>query len=258
METARFDLGTMTFSILPPRMGSVPSSLEQWQVDSVTHENQIAEIQRFRGAVYLADGAIPADAIDPDGRHRSTFDYKCWHLLIHDAEGELHGCIRLRRYERGVKLTELHLAPVLDRMNPAEALVHREAIESLISEATHAGIGVSEVGGWAVSETARRSVASIALALGVWSLGRLLGDSIAIAPTTTKHHTVRIHHRLGGFALRRDGVALGSFYDDFHQCEMEMVAFDSRRVADRHAPLVAAIQAYLTARVAPTISQPRD
>lgn len=59
----------------------------------------IAAAQRFRGAVYLAEGAI-SELVD--GRHIEEADYdpRTRHILDTEA-GEIRGCIRYQRVGRG-------------------------------------------------------------------------------------------------------------------------------------------------------------
>src|SRR6266478_4657024 len=45
------------------------------------HSDLIAEAQRFRGGIYLDDGAINRGELTPDGRHVSDLDNESWHLL---------------------------------------------------------------------------------------------------------------------------------------------------------------------------------
>lgn len=215
-------------------------------LDSIeAYENKIHNIQRFRGRVYVADQAIPADTLDPTGRHVSAMDYDCWHLVLTDIAGVLHGCMRIRRYGRDVKLEDLNIRHTLGRLEDEQAATYRAAIERFMAETRAAGATLTEAGGWAVSEEARRSQACIGMVLAVWSLNRLMGHSRSLAPTTVKHHTVKIHHRLGGFALTdAAGNRLEQYYDRVHRCDMEIVAFDTTILSPRHEPAVLAIQKF--------------
>src|SRR5690242_11093979 len=81
-------------------------------------EEWIDRIQRFRGSVYVQDGAIPAGALDEAGRHVSAFDDENWHLCLLDPAGELQGCIRLKYYAQAPRLEDLHLFDLVGRMDP--------------------------------------------------------------------------------------------------------------------------------------------
>ncbi len=57
-----------------------------------------SQMQRFRGQVYLKDGAIKqSDLID--GRHVVEADDFSWHLLVHDENGTIAGCIRYQAHD---------------------------------------------------------------------------------------------------------------------------------------------------------------
>lgn len=238
------DFKPYQLEVIGPWSHSTLGAFAGESLDSIeAYENRIHAIQRFRGRVYVEDQAIPADTLDPTGRHVSAMDYDCWHLLLTDIAGGIHGSLRIRRYGREANLEDLNIRHTLGRLAPEQAEVYRDAIERFIGETRAVGATVTEAGGWAVSQEARRSSACIGLVLAVWSLNRLLGHGRSLAPTTVKHHTVRIHHRLGGFALTdARGQRLSGYYDRVHRCDMEIVAFDSTILAPRHEAAVLAIQ----------------
>lgn len=68
-------LGGSTLSVVAPRSSAtVPGRFRTVVSDRDRRELTLSRVQRFRGRVYLDDGAIPADALDSDGRHRSAVD----------------------------------------------------------------------------------------------------------------------------------------------------------------------------------------
>ena len=79
------------------------------------HRAAISEVQRFRGRVYAADGAIPASALDEQGRHYQEFDFENYHLCLRNLEGQVRGCLRLRLHEPGVDVKDLRLHEVVER-----------------------------------------------------------------------------------------------------------------------------------------------
>jgi N-acyl-L-homoserine lactone synthetase len=79
--------------LLAPTLRAVPDSFTQLRCDARAHEDVLAETQRFRGQVYLQDGAIkPWQLVD--GRHRLEMDQGSWHLLVLDPNGNVCGCAR--------------------------------------------------------------------------------------------------------------------------------------------------------------------
>lgn len=58
----------------------------------------IADVQRFRGRIYLAEGAIAELAAD--GRHIEAVDETAYHLVERRA-GEIRGCLRYQRVGKG-------------------------------------------------------------------------------------------------------------------------------------------------------------
>src|SRR6516165_5727788 len=71
------------------------------------HKAAISEVQRFRGSVYVADGAIPANALDAEGRHYQEFDFENYHLCLRYLDGRIRGCLRLRLHELTVEVQDL-------------------------------------------------------------------------------------------------------------------------------------------------------
>jgi hypothetical protein len=66
--------------------------------DTLGYTSALEELRRFRGRIYLEDGAIPADALTDDGRHVLPHDTNWWHLFLVGHDGSVTACIRLTRY----------------------------------------------------------------------------------------------------------------------------------------------------------------
>src|SRR5215468_3893101 len=79
------------------------------------HMAAISEVQRFRGRVYVADGAIPTSALDEEGRHYQEFDFENYHLCLRNSDGEIGGCIRIRVHDLAVAVRDLRLYEVIGR-----------------------------------------------------------------------------------------------------------------------------------------------
>jgi hypothetical protein len=96
----------------------------------------------------------------------------------------------------------------------------------------------AEVGGWAVSKTARCTSEGLVLALATYSLGRIAGGAVGLTTATVRHASSKILRRLGGSSLEAFGSTVPSYYDARYGCEMELLRFDSRRPMARYAHLI--------------------
>src|SRR4051812_18686455 len=80
-------------ALAPSRAATLSDQFSNLRSDKAWHEDLLAEMQRFRGGVYVSDGAVnPGDLID--GRHKSPVDEKSWHVLSLDASGRIVSCLR--------------------------------------------------------------------------------------------------------------------------------------------------------------------
>src|SRR3954469_22913658 len=82
------------FVILPPSGQAVPALFRNQQADSRAHFDLLAKLQRFRGQIYLQDGAITAHELTRDGRHKSPVDDESWHVVSLDRNGRVCACLR--------------------------------------------------------------------------------------------------------------------------------------------------------------------
>src|SRR5438045_3232047 len=95
-----------SFVVLSPSRSAAVSHLCNVQVDNGCHEDLCAEMQRFRGGVYLRDGAIqPGDL--SDGRHKLSIDEHSWHVLSLDARGHIRACLRYLEDRSAEKFDDL-------------------------------------------------------------------------------------------------------------------------------------------------------
>src|SRR4051812_4947531 len=77
----RFSFPSRTLALLAPLNTHIPTIFRDARASHQEHRSVLSEIQRFRGRVYLADGAIEkSDLID--GRHVVPSDEHSWHFLI--------------------------------------------------------------------------------------------------------------------------------------------------------------------------------
>src|SRR5450432_2337128 len=82
------------FVVLPPTsVVAISGQFLNVEVDSRRHHELFAEMQRFRGSVYLSDGAIRSADLT-DGRHKVCIDEHSWHVLSIDSSGRICACLR--------------------------------------------------------------------------------------------------------------------------------------------------------------------
>ena len=184
-------------------------------------------MQRFRGSVYLADGAIPKTALTVDGRHRSSVDDRCWHLLSLDDDGQVCACLRYLEETDAAGFDSLlvrHAAVSSSTIGPQ----FRVAVEGERARARRLGLRFGEVGGWAVDERRRHTYQPVQILLGMYALLELLGGSLGVATATWRHQSAAILRRIGLAALECGGAELQPYFDPYYSCQMEVLRYDSR------------------------------
>jgi len=223
--------------LLAPPDTSLPPTLRAIH-DPLGHRQFVRELQRLRGRVYLADGALKPEQLLNDGRHRSPEDQHSWHLLMLGGDGRPHGCISFRNHVGAVGLEQLRVrgCPLARDEEWRDGL--RQAVEAEIALARRERLHYAEVGGWALSEECRRTPDGIVLALAVFAFGRLLGGALGITTATVRHCSSTILRRLGGVPLRVNGAPIPVYHDPHYRCEMELLRFDSRRPHARYAEAI--------------------
>lgn len=208
------------------------------QPDSSRHERLLASVQRFRGATYLADGALRPSDLDRSGRHRLDADLHSWHVVALDADGDVCGCSRYRIYPRRAHFSELavsraSLAGSEDWRSPL-----MDSIEQLRDLASQRGIDFVEVGGWAISDELRRTTESIRIALGTYALASQLGGCIGITTATVRHHSATVLRKIGGSSLVSGGVEIPAYFDPRYDCDMQILKFESAAPNPRMIPWI--------------------
>src|SRR6266702_4016902 len=113
MNLRHFYNSELSLSVLPPAHAT--------ELTSEQHESAIAEIQQFRGGVYLRDGAIPAEALDESGRHQSDADYSSYHLLIRTSSQQVCACLRIHWHGLSGDYESLDCQQYFPRMSPGVA-----------------------------------------------------------------------------------------------------------------------------------------
>lgn len=224
--------------LLAPRDSGTPAVFENAVADPKRRNKFLQQVQRLRGSVYLEDGAVSKDHLTTDGRHQTPEDDRAWHLLMLDAAGRLTACVWFREHAPAATIEDTRVSTCPMYLDEGWRDVVRRAIESDVDCARRESLRYVELGGWAVARQSRCTPEGILLALGAYSLGRLLGGAIGITNATVRHCSSTILRRLGGAQLNAEGTPIPPYYDPQYDCTMELLRFDSRRLNPRYAPIV--------------------
>jgi hypothetical protein len=197
-------------------------------VSREVHSHLIAETQRFRGRMYLADGAIQPQELDARGRHIQSADSRSWHLVMLNSMGLVIGCTRFRRHAGPVSWGQLSVrrAPIAE--SEEWGLKFRESVDAELAAAWRAGFSYVEVGGWALANEIRGTFWALKTVRAIYAWSQLLGGALAITTATERNESAGILRRLGGKPLACEGTELPAYYDHRYGCKMEVLRFDSR------------------------------
>lgn len=223
--------------LLAPSDSSIPPRFAQVGADENGHERVLARMQRFRGALYLRDGAIQPAQLSSDGRHCQPADQRSWHVLLLDLDDEIYGCSRYIPYSADTPFTELGVANCALAHCPTWGHRFKSAVESDKELAKKRGVAYAEVGGWALApEMRKNSAEALRIVLATYCLARILGGCIGIGTVTVRHQANTILRRIGGKSLMSSGFELPRYFDPQYGCEMETLGFDSSSPSSRFAP----------------------
>jgi hypothetical protein len=213
--------------LLAPAGCFIPEWFTRRYVDRDRHALCLNEVQRVRGRIYLADGALEPSQLTADGRHVQHTDYDSWHLLAVDRNGEVQGCARYRHLTGDVEFDDLGVRESSLARCDRWGVSLRAAVESEIVRAKRSGTAFSEVGGWAIVPERRCTPGALRIAMATYSLAQILGGCLGISTATERHHSSAILRRIGGRSLEHGGTELPSYYDPQYRCQMEVLRFDS-------------------------------
>jgi len=216
------------YVVLPPSNTVVSDIFQNVEYDSNWHGQLIGQMQRFRGSVYAADGAVQSRDLTADGRHKSAIDDFSWHVLALDENNQIRAC--LRYFEEGDAETfdDLYVRKAAFARAPRIGNKFRAAVEAEMERARQSGLGFGEVGGWAVSEECRWTSESLRIVFAIVALLELLGGRIGLATATARHCSSTILRRIGLHPLHHEGAELPPYYDPQYSCDMQVLRFDSR------------------------------
>ena len=232
--------------VLAPSDAYVPSVFSRTVRNPGRHASLLSGLQKLRGRVYLEDGAIEGSELTPDGRFAQPIDYQAWHLVRLDASGDVCGCARYMSYPGDLSFAETGVSgsPLIRSREWAGRF--RTAIESEIALANRLRVDYVEVGGWALSPELRCTSEALRIALGTFSLARLLGGCIGVTTATKRHCSASILRRIGGKPLMTQGVEIPRYFDPRFDCEMEILRFDSARPNPRFERWIEELKGYLS------------
>ena len=241
--------------VVPPRGAAVPGLFKRPCVNPDSYYALLAAIQRFRGRVYLDDGAITPQELSADGRHILPIDAGSWHIVAQDADGRVCGCGRFSEESACAKFEDLWIRhAALAQCEWGTKL--RRAVEHLMTQARSERLHFGEVGGWAIAKERRGGRDALRILFMTYGLMELLGGCIGLATATTRHGSTQILQRAGFGPLATDGAALPSYYDAQYGCEMQVLQFDSRHANPKFMNWVSESTEYL--RTAPVVMDTRS
>ena len=205
------------------------------------HARLMAAMQRFRGEVYLNDGAIHDSRLTPSGRHVSPFDDRSWHLLNVRKDGAVLGCIRFLRHPNTVTCNQLRVAsaPLAQSRDWADSFF--SSLDCEIEAARQFDFSYVEIGGWALAPELRGTSEALHTVLSTYALAQLQGGALGITTATERNGSASILRRLGGRPLEWAGAVLPPYFDRAYNCGMQVLRFDSRQPSQRYASWVDAI-----------------
>lgn len=232
--------------LLAPAGASVPETFRAVEWNVQYHTEVIAGIQRLRGETYLEDGAIGTNELEADGRYAQDIDEQAWHLVSLNGRGKVCGCARYVAHSRFTPFSEMGVSQAPLAWSPQWSSFLRSAVQSDVELAGKRGVDYVEVGGWALTPELRCTSEALRIALGMFSVARLMGGCIGITTATQRHCSSSILRRIGGSSLTTKGVEIPGYFDPRYDCQMELLRFDSSRPNPRFERWIEELRRYLS------------
>jgi hypothetical protein len=215
------------FALLPPSRPVTPALFRRVETNSRQHGHLLASMQRLRGRVYEADGAVRRQALTADGRHRLEVDAVSWHVLSLDAQGEVVACLRYVEESAATGFDNLRVRHAAIARCPHRGSGFRRAVEQQMRQSRTTGTHFGEVGGWAVREDYRGTTEALRIVLATYALLELLGSCAGVATATFRHGSESMLRRIGLATLQADGEEIPPYHDPAYGCMMQVLRFDS-------------------------------
>jgi hypothetical protein len=243
----RFVVGDgMQLVILPPSRTLVSNIFRNVEVDRRRHDELLAQMQRVRGRIYAADGAIRPQELTADGRHKVPVDELSWHVLSLDGDGRVCACLRYLEEKSARGFDDLWVRHSALAHSQTLGWKFRRAVEAEMVRARQLQLGFGEVGGWAVAEERRGTLEPLRIILATYGLLELLGGCAGIATATFRHCSAAILRRIGLASLLTGGAELPPYYDPRYGCKMQVLRFDSRFPNPKYRDWVVQLSSLLT------------
>jgi hypothetical protein len=243
---------TRQIVLLAPAQTCATSEFPAADDNPARHAKLLKSLQRLRGRVYLADGAIQPADLTTDARHEQAADNFSWHVLSVDSDDAVQGCARLRPYSPYGNYSDLSAYHTdIARTDRWSNHLHR-AINAEVKLARDRGIKLAEVGGWALTDELRHGTEALRIALATYALGQRLGGCIGFTTATVRHCSAMILRRLGGCLLRDGELEIPRYFDERYGCEMEVLRFDSSAPSEKYSGWVVEAASHLA--MAPVVT----
>jgi len=227
------------FVVLAPPRQAAPLLFRNIRIDTLRHVELVAEMQRFRGKMYLRDGAIDASDLTQDGRHKVAVDDRAWHVLSLDKDGRVCACLRYLDETQAPGFDDLWVRHAALSSAPGGlGKKFRRIVENRLAAARDTGMRFGEVGGWAVAEEHRGTLEPLRIILATYGLLELMGGALGVATATVRHDSASILRRIGLSSLGSGSEEMPEYFDPQYDCKMQMLQFDSRFPNPRYEGLV--------------------
>jgi hypothetical protein len=224
--------------LLAPSAHSASDFFTNVDVDSARYDRLIHDVQRFRGSLYLHDGAIEREQLSVDGLHQTPDDDKSWHMLLLNKERQVTACASYREHENTVALDDLRVRHIPLAQQDEWSPRLWKAMNDELARARRDHLQYVELGGWAVARECRRTSEVLTMALAVLGFSRRHGGVLGMMTATYRHCSSIILQRLGGSRFEVDGVTLPPYYDPRYKCMMEILRFDSREPIPKYVGVI--------------------
>lgn len=209
----------LQFKILAPGLSDVPDDFANRQMEPEFHQRLLSDVQMVRGLA-LKECGTAGYYLLPDGRHFQPVDANSWHILLQDETGKTLGCARYRHVSGGPEHTSASQSSI-SQLNPYGAAL-KSGIKQLMATARERAKQFGEVGGWALRQESRGTMAAFNVALMTCALAEHLGCGVGITTATTMHHSSAILCRIG--AQRLAGVP--AYYERNYGSVIEVLHFE--------------------------------